>query len=160
MTSDSPTTSAAPLLRVNGDSMWLWCPGCADSHRIVIFGANGWTWNKSTTQPTVTPSIKVIGVQWAKDATFYKPRHAGVPEGGEVVCHSFLTDGQWQFLADSTHVLAGQTVPMVPLPDWLAELDDALTKARSDEGFKERLATRMREDKPLLDRLAEGPTGD
>lgn len=33
-------------------------------------------------------------------------------------CHSFLRDGQWQFLDDSAHHLAGQTVDMVPLPDW------------------------------------------
>ena len=150
---------SAALIRVNGDSMWLWCPGCEDSHRIVIFGANAWTWNKSTTAPTVTPSIKVTGVQWAPDQGFHKPRHRVEP-GEQVVCHSFLTDGQWQFLADSTHVLAGQTVPMVPLPDWLAGVDDALDKARADEGFKERLATRMREDKHLLDRIAEGPTDE
>lgn len=34
-------------------------------------------------------------------------------------CHSFITDGKWQFLSDCAHPLAGQTVPMVPLPDWL-----------------------------------------
>lgn len=34
-------------------------------------------------------------------------------------CHSFIRSGQWQFLADCAHKLAGQTVPMVPVPDWL-----------------------------------------
>lgn len=34
-------------------------------------------------------------------------------------CHSFLHNGQWQFLTDSAHSLAGQTVDMIPLPDWL-----------------------------------------
>lgn len=34
-------------------------------------------------------------------------------------CHSFLRAGRWQFLGDSAHALAGQTVDMVPLPDWL-----------------------------------------
>lgn len=34
-------------------------------------------------------------------------------------CHSFLHAGQWQFLSDSAHELAGQTVPMEPLPDFL-----------------------------------------
>lgn len=33
-------------------------------------------------------------------------------------CHSFVQSGQWQFLTDSAHALAGQTVDMVPLPDW------------------------------------------
>jgi hypothetical protein len=36
-------------------------------------------------------------------------------------CHSFLTNGQWQFLGDSAHKLAGQTVPAVPLPDWMVK---------------------------------------
>lgn len=33
-------------------------------------------------------------------------------------CHSFLRSGRWEFLSDSAHRLAGQTVDMVPLPDW------------------------------------------
>ena len=32
------------------------------------------------------------------------------------ICHSFLKNGQWEYLTDSTHTLAGQTVP-VPPPD-------------------------------------------
>lgn len=32
-------------------------------------------------------------------------------------CHSFLRAGRWEFLSDSAHALAGQTVDMVPLPD-------------------------------------------
>lgn len=31
-------------------------------------------------------------------------------------CHSFLKAGRWEFLGDSAHALAGQTVDMVPLP--------------------------------------------
>lgn len=34
-------------------------------------------------------------------------------------CHSFLRAGRWEFLSDSAHGLAGQTVEMVPLPDGL-----------------------------------------
>ena len=43
--------------------------------------------------------------------------HTREPAWGN--CHSFIRNGQWQFLSDSAHRLAGQTVPMVPLPDWL-----------------------------------------
>lgn len=32
-------------------------------------------------------------------------------------CHSFLREGVWEFLSDSAHALAGQTVPMVPIPE-------------------------------------------
>lgn len=36
-------------------------------------------------------------------------------------CHSFLRDGVWDFLSDSAHALAGQQVPMIPIPDWAEE---------------------------------------
>ena len=31
---------------------------------------------------------------------------------GRLTCHSFVTDGRIQFLADCTHPLAGQTVDL------------------------------------------------
>lgn len=34
-------------------------------------------------------------------------------------CHSFVQGGHWVFLGDCAHALAGQTVPMVPIPDWM-----------------------------------------
>lgn len=37
----------------------------------------------------------------------------------DITCHSFLRNGVWQFLPDSTHQLAGQNFDMVPLPVWL-----------------------------------------
>lgn len=37
-------------------------------------------------------------------------------------CHSFLRAGRWEFLSDSAHHLASQTVDMVPLPNgWAGE---------------------------------------
>lgn len=36
-------------------------------------------------------------------------------------CHSFLTNGIWDFLSDCGHTLAGQKIPMVPIPDWFIE---------------------------------------
>jgi hypothetical protein len=32
------------------------------------------------------------------------------------ICHSYLRDGVWEFLTDSTHHLAGTSVPCVPIP--------------------------------------------
>ena len=39
----------------------------------------------------------------------------------EVRCHSFVTDGRIQFLSDSTHVLAGQTVDLPPIADSMGD---------------------------------------
>jgi hypothetical protein len=95
-------------------TVWMWCPGCDHAKGIPVPGEDGalppegphWEWNGSLTSPSLTPSIL---------------QHAS---GRMPQCHSYLTDGQWQFLSDCTHELASQTVPMVPLPDWLyAEAD-------------------------------------
>jgi hypothetical protein len=45
----------------------------------------------------------------------HNPGHTREPAFGP--CHSFLRAGVWEFLSDSAHHLAGQRVPMVPLPD-------------------------------------------
>lgn len=97
-----------------GRRVHFWCPGCDVAHGVTVEAPNSWTWNGDLEQPTFSPSVKVGGVQWEKDAGFYKPRHH-VPAGAPIVCHSFVVDGQIQFLGDCTHDLAGQTIP---LPDW------------------------------------------
>ena len=48
--------------------------------------------------------------------------HTQDPAYGD--CHAFLRNGVWDFLNDSAHHLAGQQVPMVPLPDWLLRVED------------------------------------
>jgi hypothetical protein len=83
------------------DSYWLWCPACDDAVRID----SSWGWNGDLERPTFTPSLLT------------RMTIAGV----ENVCHSFVTDGVWNFLGDCTHDKAGQFVPMVDLPAWLAK---------------------------------------
>jgi Family of unknown function (DUF6527) len=78
-------------------SYLLWCPGCDGAVMID----NTWSFNGNAERPTFEPSI--------------------LTTGSDSQCHSFLRDGQWQFLSDSTHKLAGQTVPMIDLPDWLEQ---------------------------------------
>jgi len=56
-------------------------------------GTANWTWNGDTEKPTLRPSVLT---------TNHKLR-----------CHSFVKDGQAQFLEDSKHDLAGQTVDML-----------------------------------------------
>jgi hypothetical protein len=82
------------------DRVHFWCPGCDDAHGIRHGGANDWIWNGDLERPTFTPSVLV---------------KYGVVAGVAKACHSFVTDGRIQFLADSFHTLAGQTVD---LPEW------------------------------------------
>lgn len=67
------------------------CPGCQEVHLIGV----QWEFNGDLEKPTFSPS--------------YLARRPGM------VCHSFIRDGQMQFLGDCTHDLAGQTVD---LPEW------------------------------------------
>jgi hypothetical protein len=58
-----------------------------------------WDFNGNLESPTLSPSI----------LTRYN----------DLVCHSFMRDGKMEFLSDCTHELAGQTVPIPPMHDWL-----------------------------------------
>lgn len=92
----------------------MWCLGCnarkgrGGLHQVGVLGPAGepaygeqWGWDRNLESPTIDPSI-------------------AVSQGpGNVVCHSYVRAGRWEFLADSQHPLAGQTVDMVDLPDWL-----------------------------------------
>ena len=106
----------------HGHRLYLWCPGCDDTHLVCVRHPEGqggpcWEWDGNLEAPTISPSIKVEGKQWAEDMGFYKPRHSSVPVGGSIVCHSFVKNGQWEFLGDCTHDLKGQTVPLPPFPE-------------------------------------------
>ena len=84
-------------------SLWWWCPGCDDAHRIIT---PRWSWNRSSEAPTFSPSV-LCTATWGDEF------------GGDRRCHCFVRDGKIQFLGDCTHRLAGQTVEMVELPEWL-----------------------------------------
>lgn len=78
------------------------CPGCKCSHGVWVKPWNGpvWGFNGSVDLPTFSPSILVR----------FGP-------GGKSVCHSFVKEGNIQFLGDCTHELAGKTVPLPEVSD-------------------------------------------
>ena len=94
------------------DMLWLWCPGCNEYHAVKVNIPNGWGWNGSQEAPTITPSILVRGTKWISDEEAERILHGEHIEPIPTVCHSFVADGRLQFLSDSTHVLAGQTVDL------------------------------------------------
>ncbi len=89
------------------DMLAFFCPGCGHVHRVPVHEGNDtdgtWGWNGSMDRPTLSPSIRVF---------------KGEPE---TTCHSFVRDGQIQFLNDCFHRLKGQTVE---IPDWDAPIDN------------------------------------
>ena len=85
-----------------GQEQWVafHCPGCEHGHGIPVSGPRAWKWNQSLDAPTFTPSLLV---------------NVGGGNPTAPICHSWITDGKINFLPDSTHKLAGQTVE---IPEW------------------------------------------
>lgn len=93
------------LGETNGNAMrslWHWCPGCKEPHRIVIEGDKvTWGFDGNLEAPTFTPSVRHT---WTN----------GEEQIAEC-CHYFITNGKLCFCADCTHELAGQVVDLPPL---------------------------------------------
>jgi len=88
------------LLESDGITHRAWmvqCPACGSPH---LFDKR-WTFNGNHEAPTFRASM-LVG---------YKHGDPPVP----YVCHSYLTDGVWEFLRDCTHAMRGTKVPA---PDW------------------------------------------
>jgi hypothetical protein len=89
----------------NGPGIFYFaCPGCKCHHSIATKepAKNGavWRFNNDLDRPTFAPSINVV----------WRNREGEVKK----ICHSYITNGEIQFLEDSTHSLAGK---VLDLPD-------------------------------------------
>lgn len=73
------------------------CPGCNTTHSFWTSSPDhpNWNFNNNLENPTISPSHRV-----------------SMSEG--TICHSFIKDGNIQFLNDSKHHLAGKTVELPP----------------------------------------------
>ena len=100
----------------NSGDFYIFCPGCYEQgkhwwpddesrrnnnaiHRIslTIHSFNG-----NFDAPTLTPSL--------------------LEHRGPTVCHSFVTDGRIQYLHDCTHLLIGQTVELMEIPQYFIDI--------------------------------------
>lgn len=83
----------------------IFCPACQCGHLFYVnyAGKPTWTFNGDVEKPTFSPSMLV----------FASPK--SIPEENgfdQKRCHSFVRDGQIEFLTDCEHELAGKTVPL------------------------------------------------
>lgn len=110
------------LRTVEGGRLAFFCPGCKSYHQVTIDGgADGpvWQFNGDFDRPTFSPSILVtsghyiVGHKGPECWCTYNAAHPDRPAPFVCErCHSFVRDGQIQFLDDCTHELAGKTVPL------------------------------------------------
>ena len=82
------------------DMLKFFCPACGKIHIVSVgprsFWQERWTWNGDPEKPTIRASVLVT---------------TKLPDR-ETRCHSFVTDGKIQYLADCTHELAGKTIEL------------------------------------------------
>lgn len=100
--------AARGVLRVGeGGRLLFWCPGCDGAHQVQVGGGPGprWGFNGDYDRPTFTPSVLVRMPDPDRPGTDIQR------------CHSFVRDGQIQFLGDCTHALAGHTVALKPFDE-------------------------------------------
>lgn len=103
------------------------CPGCREVHSVSVGSISEhypavWTFNENVEKPTFSPSLLIRSGHYVPGHSegecwcSYNAAHPDEPAPFSCsVCHSFVDNGQIQFLSDCTHALAGQTVE---LPEW------------------------------------------
>lgn len=94
----------------------FWCPGCDMMHVVRIAGDGAWSFNGDLVRPSFQPSIKTAGFEPITDDEADRIMAGGKVEPRPFLCHCYITDGLISFLPDSTHLLAGKTVPVPALP--------------------------------------------
>lgn len=92
-------TDAAPVLRFIDGRPFHWCPACERLHALPS-DTGRWTFDGNCEKPTFSPSFRH---NWGK--------------GGARVCHYVLTAGVLNYCGDCTHPMAGQSVPLPPIPE-------------------------------------------
>lgn len=107
---------ASPMLmRITGNP-WgdygYWCPACREIHEVAVAFKNpsnaSWHFDGNMLFPTFMPSINIrIGP--------YRDGDVGVFRTD--VCHHFLKAGFLEYQTDCTHGMAGQRMPLPPIPE-------------------------------------------
>jgi hypothetical protein len=78
----------------------IMCPGCRVNHLLD----DRWKFNNNFEKPTFEGSL-LVKFKW------------GI-ERKEFLCHSYIKDGNIQFLNDTNHELSGQTVELPTIDKW------------------------------------------
>ncbi|UFT98087.1 hypothetical protein KO561_12830 [Radiobacillus kanasensis] len=105
------------VVKTSDKRLIFYCEGCENTHGVN----NAWNFNGNFENPTFSPSILVKGTRPITD-----DEHEGIMSGEKIepekfVCHSFVRDGNVQYLNDCTHELAGQTVELRDEAEWSKE---------------------------------------
>jgi hypothetical protein len=115
----------------DGRTGWMiFCPACQSGHLFESGprpnGGSGWTFNGNYEKPTFNPSMLICTVRMPQfppgetdyardpDGKYLLDEQGRIQGARDWVCHSFVRDGQIQFLSDCTHEYANQTLDLTP----------------------------------------------
>jgi hypothetical protein len=102
------------LGKLENNQRFFYCPGC-DTHHVID---DKWTYSGTDEKPTVRASVLSKWIKTPDPLPYDDNGDLVVGPDGRAVgskqmkCHSFITNGNIQYLNDCTHYLAGKTVPM------------------------------------------------
>ena len=111
----------------SGAVAWAFvCPGCGNEHSMRVNGPQkpGWEFDGNVENPTFKPSILMMT----------GPYPDGMARVGQTdVCHSFVREGQIQFLSDCTHARKNSTMELPDISEDVLKMHEARWK-ESDHG--------------------------
>jgi hypothetical protein len=76
----------------------FYCPACETIHEVN----DSWEINTDLNKPTIRPSVLVTAKRQNEEGVYVDFKR----------CHSYVTDGTIQYLADCMHSMAGQTIEL------------------------------------------------
>jgi hypothetical protein len=109
-------SKVSAVLRLTDRGYAHWCPDCGEMHTIF----ENWSFDGNVDAPTFNPSIKISAKLTIKDARGKWTGEWARDAAGKAIdscCHYHLWGGMLHFCSDSTHALAGRTVPLPELPE-------------------------------------------
>jgi len=95
------------------------CPACG-SHTLPVGGQTPgpkWDFNGNQDLPSFRPSLLVRRGHFITGEDPANCKKCKEAPGTCVICHSFITNGQIEFLGDCTHEFAGQTMDLPEIED-------------------------------------------
>lgn len=126
-TNNLPFYAQGPRAKLREGNLGIYCPACKYHHHVNVDGrapaGKSWHWNGDLDHVTLEPSLLCRSIDLARmseadEAEYIRQTKEHGTEWVlthspfRTVCHSFVRNGQIQYLADCTHHLAGLTVPI------------------------------------------------
>ena len=104
------------ILRKTDTGYVFWCEGCSRLHHIwANDDSKSWKFNGDLEKPTFSPSYLLTGTVSLTDEQYDRIMAGENIEPTPLVCHSFIREGNIEYLGDCSHKLAGQTVPLMEI---------------------------------------------